>query len=206
MRQRTGRLNRVWLGLIGLLLLLAAIAGGVVAAGRLQSIGAGIGVELPAVDGSDPVLGGLDPVAQLQAPLWAAICVAAALILAGLGLGWAIAQVPRKNEATTYRFEAGPEHGVTRCDPAVICAAVERDARAIDGVSAVSAVLRGSRSAPELTMKVTAADRADLAAVLGSLQSEVAGNLATALDAPLARLGVQLDLDRTPRSASRVVL
>jgi hypothetical protein len=206
MRQRAGGLNRTWLFIVGLILLLGALAGGLTASGRLDRAGATVGLGLPSIRGGDAVFGGADPVSAMQEPIGSVIATIAGLVLIVLGVWWALAQVPRKNEARPLRFEADPDRGLTTCEPRVICAAGEDDAAGVEGVNAVSAVLRGTTAAPELTLKVTASDRTDLARLLDELGSGVAGRLTTALDAPLAHLGVQLEVDHSRRSATRVVL
>ena len=73
-------------------------------------------------------------------------------------------------------------------------------------MNAASAVLRGTARVPELTLRVSADDRTDLRGLLTSIRTEAAQNLSTALDTPIAHLGVQLDIDRGKRTTSSVTL
>jgi hypothetical protein len=161
-----------------------------------------VGVDLPTVAGTDPVLGGLAVTSTLAAIAFAA----GGIVLAVLGLLWLIAQLPRKNEAAPYRFDTDAGAGVTTCAPRVLCGAVESAAGEIADVNSAAAVLRGSGSAPELTLKLTVSDQADLSRVLDDVTRRVAADLARSLGTPLALLAVSLDVEHAHRSAGRVLL
>ena len=116
------------------------------------------------------------------------------LILGLLGLAWLLAQIPRSNEAKPFRLHDDARTGLTRCEPSVLSDAVEEQVKALPGVQNASAVLRGTSTEPDLTLKVTASDRADLTLLLASIQNTVAVDLAGALDTKFRRLGVQLEV------------
>ena len=202
MRQHAGRVNRVWLIVLGLVLLIAAALGVVLASGRFAEAGRAVGLDLPAVAGSDRVLGGLDATSTVVAVGFAA----AGVVLAVLGLLWLIAQLPRKNEAAPYRFDSDAGAGVTTCAPRVLSGAVESSAAEIDGVNSAAAVLRGSGGAPELTLKLTLSDQADVGRVMADVTRRVATDLSRSLGTPLALLAVSLDVEHARRSADRVLL
>lgn len=205
MRQLAGGLNRGWLAVIGVLLLLGGVAGALATTGALGQLlaAAGTGQNGPAagspvVDGS---AGGL-----LAQPMAVVAVAVVGAILGVLGLAWLLAQIPRTNAAQPYRLHDDAVSGLTVCSPDVLATAVADDITSYSGVTGASAVLRGTSGAPELTVKVSADDRTDLRRLLTAIRTEAAVNLSTALDAPLAHLGVQLDIDRGKRTTSSVTL
>lgn len=84
--------------------------------------------------------------------------------------------------------------------------AVEQQIETLPGVQKASAVLRGTARQPELTVKVTASDRADLADLVRTLQSNVSDNLSEALDTPLRRLAVQVDVAAARRKPNEITV
>ncbi len=205
MRQLAGGLNRGWLAVIGVLLLLVGVAGALATTGvlgRLLEAG-GTGWSAPA--GGSPVVDGA-ATGLLAQPVAIVALAVLGVILAVLGLAWLLAQIPRTNAAQPYRLHDDAVSGLTVCPPEVLATAVADDIRTYAGVNAASAVIRGTSGAPELTVKVSADDRTDLRSLLTAIRTEAAANLSTALDAPIARLGVQLDIDRGKRTTSSVTL
>lgn len=206
MRQTAGALNRTWLIVLGVLGLLIAAVGGLVAAGQFAALGARLGLSLPAVRGSDRVVGGAHLKTLFDSlPVVIGIGVAG-LVVGLLGLLWALAQIPRRNTAPAFRLSDDSHTGVTRCDPSVLSAAVEDQVKALPGVTHAAAVVRGSVDRPELTVKVTADDDTDIANLLDTIHTTVAGDLAAALETQLDRLAVQLELSRARTSATSVTL
>jgi hypothetical protein len=61
-------------------------------------------------------------------------------------------------------------------------------------VQRASAVLRGTASEPDLDLKVTVDERADLPGLLTAIDHRVASDLGAALDTQLRRLGVQVEV------------
>ena len=95
---------------------------------------------------------------------------------------------------------------MTRCESSVLTDAVEEQIKALPGVQNASAVIRGTSTNPDLTVKVTASDRTDLPRLLGRLQNEVAADLAGALDTKLRRLGVQIEVDTTKTKTNQITV
>lgn len=205
MRQLAGGLNRGWLAVIGVLLLLAGIAGTLATTGVLGQLltAAGTGQTGPAA--GSPVVDGAAG-RLLTQPVAVVALALVGVILGVLGLAWLLAQIPRTNAARPYRLHDDAVSGLTVCPPDVLATAVADDIRSYAGVNGASAVLRGTSGAPELTVKVSADDRTDLRSLLTAIRTDAAANLSTALDAPLAHLGVQLDIDRGKRTTSSVTL
>jgi len=85
-------------------------------------------------------------------------------------------------------------------------ARLEAQIKALPDVQGASAVLRGTAQQPDLTVRVTASDRAELPRLLDTLQTQVAGDLGTALDTRLRRLGVQTEIGTTKKKSNQITL
>lgn len=205
MRQTAARLNRLWLGVIGLLLVLGGLAVVLIGLGQLAgpATAVGLGADRPAP--ADRLAG--PATAAALGLTWVVVVLAAVgLLLAVLALAWLVAQVPRTNQAKPFRLHDTASDGLTRCAPDVLSAAVEAQLRALPDVQDASAVLRGSRQDPDLTVQVTASDRADLPRLLGTIQTKIASDLGGALDTRLARLGIQVEIGTVKTKAHQVTL
>lgn len=191
MRRTAARLNRAWLAVLGLLLLLV----GAIGLGVQLQLGArllpGLALTWPAP--GNPLLG---DAGWLDAPWLPVVVAVLGVVLALLAVLWLIAQVPRRDAAKPFRLHDSAADGLTRCSPEVVTDAVESQVGAMPGVRSASAVLRGSATHPDLTLRVAVSDDADLPRLLRALDEDVAADVGTALDTQLARLGVVLDVDR----------
>jgi hypothetical protein len=193
MRQTAARLNRAWLTILGLLLLLAGLAVLLIGTGLLAPAARTVGLAVSRPTPSNHLFGAAT--ASAFALTWVVLITALVGVVVGLlGLAWLVAQIPRSNEAKPFRLHDDPRTGLTRCEPSVLSDAVEEQVKALPGVQNASAVLRGTATEPDLTVKVTASDRTDLSLLLASIQNTVAVDLAGALDTRLRRLGVQLEV------------
>lgn len=199
MRQFSTGLNRTWLAVIGLLLLLAGLASSAIGTGLLTRVVSG------GPKSGDHLLGRWagDFFGYTAAVVGARLV---ALLVALLGLGWLLAQVPRTNAAGVYRLQDDAETGLTTVSSGVLTDAVSADLQTLPGVTAAAAVLRGTAKDPELTVRLTANDRTDIPALLRSVQTGPVAHLATALGAPLARLAVQVDISPEQRTSDSVTL
>lgn len=197
MRQSAGTLNRTWLTILGLL----AIIGG--AALILQATGTLHSLTDTAPSGDSVVTGDLHTV---FAPSWVvAVMLAVGLILGVLGLLWMIAQIPRKNTAGAYRLHEDGGQGFTTCDPSVLATAVETQIDTLPGVVTSSALLRGTAKAPDLTLKVTVNDRTDIQGLIHLIQTTTLPELSTALEVPLRRSRLQIEVSGKTQSTGTVV-
>lgn len=199
MRQFATGLNRTWLGILGLALLLfglASVAIGTGVAARLLTSGG--------LNSGDHLLGAWvrDVFANTAAVIGVGVLAGIVVVL---GLAWLLAQIPRTNAATPLRFHDEAD-GLTTCSPAVLTDALCADVRTLPGVSDADAVLRGTADRPELTLRLNADERTDIPALLHQVQDGPAANLRTALGVPLSLLAVQVDISPAPRTADRVSL
>ena len=205
MRQLSGRLNRAWLAVIGIVALLAGIVAALIAFGLLARIitATGIGLEVP-TSSSQVVGSGIGEF--LDQPAAAVAVGVAGVILGVLGLAWLLAQIPRANAAKPFRLQDDAIRGLTVCPADVLTAAVEADAESLAGVTDASAVLRGTARQPELTIRISVNDRTDIKQLLRTLQAETAAHLASAMETPLKHLAVQVNVTSSRQTADHVTL
>lgn len=205
MRQTASRLNRTWLTILGVLLLVAGAAGILLSVGRAAPLlqATGIGWAPPQPDRH--LVGSASASAFGQS--WVVLLTAAvAVIVALLGLAWLLAQIPRSNAARPFRLHDDPRTGLTRVDSDVLTQAVEAQVKSLPGVTGASAVIRGTAARPDLTLRVTAADRTDVAGLLARIHDQVAADLGDALDTRLARLGVQVEISTTKSGTDHITV
>lgn len=205
MRQHASGLNRAWLSVIGILLVLAGAAGFVIGLGQLAPLGGAAGLDLSRPTPDSRVAG--SAAASAFGLTWVVLVVAVVgAVLALLGLAWLAAQVPRTNAARPLRLEDNAEHGLTRCAPDVVTDAVEAQIADLPGVESVSAVLRGDAARPDLTVKVTAGDRSDIGRLLHDIEAGPVRDLGDALDTQVRRLGVQVEVEASRKRRDRITL
>ena len=205
MRQTAARLNRTWLTILGVLLVLLGAVGLLLATGRAAALLRSTGLGWTPPQTGQRLFG--DATATAFGLTWVVVLTAVVAVVLGLlGLGWLLAQVPRKHEAKPFRLHDDAETGLTRIDASVVTGAVEAQAKSLPGVSGASAVLRGSVERPELTLRVTVDDRTPVLDVLERLHREVAGDLAGALDTRLRRLAVQVEVSSARSGKDRITV
>ncbi|SDU89834.1 hypothetical protein SAMN04488544_1638 [Microlunatus sagamiharensis] len=203
MRQTAARLNRTWLTVLGLVLVVAGAAGLLLATGAAAPLLQRTGGGWTPPDTGRRLFG--DATATAFGLTWVVVVTAlVGLVLALLGIAWLLAQIPRKHEAKPFRLHDEAGTGLTRLDPGVLADAVETQAKTLPGVTGAAAVIRGSAAAPELTLRLTVDDRTSVPDVLGLVHREVAGPLATSLDTRLRRLAVQVEVGRAHLDTSQV--
>jgi hypothetical protein len=169
---RPARLNRVLLGVLGLVLL----AGGAFAVVTHYGL-------LPGLEPDSPLTPPL-----LDPPTWAWYATAAVAIVLGLlCLRWILAQLTSSPKTHTWRYEQDPAQGRTELAASAAIAPFVDEVTAYPGVHAVRATLAGRREAPALAMVVSAEQDGDLSAIRHRIDSE-----------GLPRLRQALDLDEVP--------
>ena len=197
MRQTAGTLNRTWLTILGILVVAVGAALLLQANGTLHTL---LNTARPR---TSVVTGDLH--AFFAQPWVAAIMLIIGVIIGVLGLLWIIAQIPRKNTAGAYRLHDDGSQGFTLCDPSVLSAAVEKQINTLPGVITSAALLRGTARAPDLTLKVTVNDRADVQDVIHRIQTSTLPELANALEVPLQSSRLQIDISGRTQSTGTVV-
>jgi hypothetical protein len=197
MRQNAGTLNRIWLAILGILCLAAGTALLLQTNGTLQTL-------LSTAPAWQSVIAG-DLQAILAQPWVAATVLIIGVIIGVLGLLWIIAQIPRRNRAGAYRLHDDGSQGFTLCDPSVLAAAVEKQINTLPGVVTSAALLRGTAMAPDLTLKVTVNDRADIRDVIHRIQTTTLPELSSALEVPLQSSRLQIDVSGRTQSTGTVV-
>jgi len=187
MRQHAGALNRIWLAVLGILTMAGGVLILLIASGTLHAMSPAIvPAESPVVTGNLHTLFGPG--------YGTAIVLVAGVVMGAVGLLWILAQIARRNPADSYRLHQDPASGTTVCDPSVLGSAVENQINTLPGVVGSSALLRGTAEEPDLTMKVTVTSRADIQDVLHRINTSVVPALSTALETPLRRTGIQIEV------------
>jgi hypothetical protein len=205
MRQTASRLNRTWLTILGVLLIVAGAAGVLLGLGQAAPLVRGIGTGWVAPTPERHLVGSAS--AGAFALTWVVLLTAAvAVVVALLALLWLLAQIPRANAAKPFRLHDDARTGLTRVDADVLARAVKTQVAGLPGVTGASAVIRGSAEHPDLTLRVTADDRTDIGALLERLHHQVAADLADALDTRLARLGVQVEVSAAKSGRDQITV
>jgi hypothetical protein len=190
MRRDPDRLNRVVLGTIGLLLVLA---GAVLLAWRGDAFGE---------DRAQRPVVTPDMRAYWADRTWLWWIVAAvALVLALLALRWLREQfrAPRKGNVDLERQSPG---GTTLVDAGGAVRALEQDLETIRGVSAASGRLSGDREQAALDLRVDVHEDVDLAELCRRLEGTNLARFERAVETPLAETNMLLRL--TPPAGRQV--
>ncbi|MGB7449354.1 MAG: alkaline shock response membrane anchor protein AmaP [Ornithinimicrobium sp.] len=194
MKQLAGTLNRGWLGVLGLILALTGISTLLVATGLLSG----------PVSGSRVIPS--DASSWLALP-WVVLVVAVlGVVLAVLAVAWLSAQYPRTNTLRTLRFHDDPRGGLTTCDPGALCDVVEEDLRRLPAVSTADVLLRGTAASPEVSIRVSVDDRAEISTLLEGIRTPVLSDMSSAIGAPLSHVAVRVDIERGKRETRSVTL
>ncbi|MFD0688342.1 alkaline shock response membrane anchor protein AmaP [Actinomadura fibrosa] len=170
MDRRPGPTNRTGLVLLGLVL---AVAGAAALARGLGLFGDG--------RASAPVLGaGTHRFADGHGWFWPAV-VAAAVVLALLGLGWLSAQ-RRAPKLPGLTLEPDASAGATHLSAKAVTSALESEIEEYPGVQSARARLLGSSRRPKVRLNVAYSRRADLADLRHRIDEEALRRLCGALE------------------------
>ncbi|GAB3765507.1 Asp23/Gls24 family envelope stress response protein [Microlunatus parietis] len=187
MSNRAAGVNRFWLCVLGLIMIVAGALGVGIGTGWI----ARIPVPVASPEPGESVLAG--PVTDQVVVM---IMVGAGLVILITGIAWLVRQLPRRESSRPFRLHDDPADGITTVDPAVVGDAMRGQLESFRGIAAASVGLRGSVRRPELTIKITADERADLTEVLGRIRSQAVADLELALDSTVTRLAIQVEIDR----------
>jgi hypothetical protein len=201
MRHTAGRLNRVWLTITGLILVLGA--------GTMAAIGLGLlegrtvaGFSAPGRD--QPILGLPDDPAT--ATTIATVLVVAGIILGLLCVLWLLAQVPRKHGASDLKLQDPENRGLTVLKPGLLEDAISDRVEELEDVTGATTIIRGSSRAPEITVRVTTTSHADLPSVVADVEHRINQDLRLTLGREPASLGIAIDVKAEPKKESSVTL
>lgn len=148
---RPAGLNRSLLTLIGLLLVLAGLAVGVLGLGLLANR-TPVAVPSP----GDPLLP-----QNLSLASWVPYVVIVVAVLVGLGcLRWLVAQTNRRPVAQTWRLPTEAGQGRTEVDSDVAAAAFVAEVETYPGVARAAAYITGSHAQPAVHLTLTTTDQA----------------------------------------------
>lgn len=205
MRETVGKLNRIWLAIIGVLMLIAGVVGILLASGIARSVADSNDFGFKPAGAEESVFP-RPPFEVLGSPVAAATVLVVAAIIGLLALGWLISQIPRRHQAGTFRLQPKEGRGgYTQCDPKSLASAVETETAELPGVTSATALIRGSANQPELNLDLKVDDRADIQDIIHRISKNIAPNLESALEAPLLKIGVIFNVANRP-SKDKVVL
>jgi hypothetical protein len=181
---RTTRTNRIVLGLVGLLLLVAG--GGGLALGLGAFGDARAGRPVISTDVTDTADKGW---------FWPAVALGAA-ILTVLAVLWLVAQT-RTDRVRSFDMEPDRSRGRTLLHTGAVADAVAEEVGGYRGVSRAHASMRGSAHAPELLLRTSLDGRTSARGVAERVVTETAPRTRQALD--VAGLPVRLEMRLAPR-------
>lgn len=191
MRQKAGALNRMWLIIIGVILLAGGVLWLLLATGVASAV-------FGMADRNNTVVA---PrlVHAFGSPVVAVVLAVIGIILVLAGLAWIIAQIPRRNVAKPYRLHHDPGAGISSCSPDVLSRAVETQVDQLPGVSKATSIVRGASTSAELILRLTTTERADIQDLIRRIRGEVAPDFTKTLESRLDWLGVQIDISNASR-------
>ncbi|MCM1011132.1 MULTISPECIES: alkaline shock response membrane anchor protein AmaP [unclassified Brevibacterium] len=195
MRRMAAGANRTLLFIVGLVCLIVGAGAAAAGFGFLSTI-----------------IAGLEPsstLGVLAVPFtWsfsALVAVLIAVVLAIIGIWWLSLQIPRKDAAKPLRLQQDARTGLTTVTANVIAEAVADDLETIEGVDSAQVIVRGTARRPELVIHIDVDDRADIDAIVAEVADRVARNASSALGEPLAAVGLEIGIARTPNRKQRSV-
>ncbi|MDQ0734854.1 alkaline shock response membrane anchor protein AmaP [Arthrobacter agilis] len=196
MRHTAGRLNRVWLTIIGVILFTAGALATAIGFGLLQVPAVG---DLRAPASDQPVLTLTAPTDVLSIAL-----IAGGAMLGILALLWLLAQVPRKHGASTLKIEDPDTKGLTVLKPTLLEDAISDRVAELDDVTGARTVVRGSSRTPDITVRVTASSHADIPSVLADVEHRITNDVRDALGQRPAALAIEVDIRTEPKKDTSV--
>ncbi|GAA1704091.1 hypothetical protein [Propioniferax innocua] len=117
------------------------------------------------------------------------------LLIMLLGTWFGLRQMPRRGSVSGYSWQPPVDadtSGTTVVDASALGHAIAQDATGLTGVAHAKVLLFGAAAAPELLIQVSVDDRADITAVLTSLEDVVLPNAEDAIGTPLHHVGVRV--------------
>jgi hypothetical protein len=193
-------LNRVLLTVIGLLTLAVGISVVALSGGFARPAVRSVGLDVPVAPPTNPVWPGWN----LGGSTTLVIVLVSALVLALLAVLWLLGQLPARHATRDLRLDARGLPGTVIVDPRAVEAAVEEQLLGRLGVTGARVDLRGAAAEPQVFIRLAAEERADLPGIMAFVHTTVADDLSTALQVPLDRLGLTLDLASQRRGDSSV--
>ncbi len=186
MHHVTGGLNRFILTVLGLLLFVGGLGWlAVLTESRLGLLSL-LGLVAPEGRIIVPPLTG-------AAGAWLLGGIGLLIMLLGTWLG--LRQMPRRGSVSGYSWQPPVDadtSGTTVVDASALGHAIAQDTTGLTGVAHAKVLLFGAAAAPELLIQVSVDDRADITAVLTSLEDVVLPNAEDAIGTPLHHVGVRV--------------
>lgn len=187
---RPARLNRAVLAVLGVLALAAGIVMLLVGTGVLRSL-----VPIPP---ESPLIA--RDVPQPWVP-WAV--GVASITVALLSLRWLIAQTIRRPPSSEWQLAPDTSTGTTHISSDTAAQPLGQEIADYPGVHSATARLTGPRQHPQLSMRVTTNDRADITTLRHRIDDQAIPNLTQALNLPTLPADLLLRLDTSTGTRTR---
>ncbi len=189
MRTRSAGLNRLWLSIIGLLLVVLGTLGALAGLGWIERWTGRLPAQAPVLPAR--------AVRWIDATPGVAVILAIGVLLALAGLGWLIRMVPRREATASYRLHDDAENGLTRLETRALAEVLEQRLEAHPAVTDGQVLLRGSAATPAVNLRVRISDDADPDEVRQWLET-VLGEFTEALGTDQVSSAILLEVDRAP--------
>jgi hypothetical protein len=183
----TVRANRLILTLLGLILLLAGVAG----------LLAGLGVFGSTLEQEAVLSARVDRFVERHGWFWPALAAVAAVV-ALLALWWLLIQL-RTNRLREVDLRPEAQDGNTRMPTNALRDALEEEIESYRGVIRARTRFTGSPVAPRLTLRVAIDGRVPAREIVRRLDTEALAHARTALGTPTLPTELELVLPRTTR-------
>jgi hypothetical protein len=202
MPRKTPRLlNRFWLIVVGVLLVIAGLLGLGIASGEFTPTVFGARVASIAPSASHRVFGAAH-VTNLLQPIWQAVLVSVVAIIVGLlGLAWLIAQLPKPSKSPHLQLHDDARNGTTTIAATTIADALETRLASLEGVANTKINISGTADHPDVAARLTVIPHTQIPELLTQARNLVTTDLATALETSPDRLTIQI-VDIAPERTS----
>lgn len=192
---RPARLNRVVLAILGVLTLTAGGFVLLLGIGVLRvPVPVPISVPVPVQISAGAPLIPANTTLQSWVP-WAV--APASTLVALLSLRWLVAQTIRRPHSSEWQLAPDTGRGSTRIDSDAAVEPLREEIADYPGVLSAAAHLTGPRHYPQLHLRVTTDDRADITDLRRQIDTEAIPRLTQALDLPALPADLLLRLDTT---------
>jgi hypothetical protein len=194
-------LNRFWLIVLGVLLLIAGLLGLGIGTGVFTGGLFGSRVAAAAPAASHHVFGSAH-VAGLLTPTWQAVLVSVVAVVVGLlGLIWLVAQLPKPSRTPDLQLHDDARNGTITVGAGTIGDALESRLAGLEGVAKSRVDIFGTGDHPDVAAQLTVTPQTKISRLLPQTGDLVATDLATALETSVDRLTVQI-VDVVPERTS----
>lgn len=188
-----GPRNRFWLIVVGVLLLIAGLAGlglGTATLAHLSSSNSWFAAAIPKA--SRHVFGNAHPT-SLLATMWPTVLVTIIAIIIGLlGLTWLSAQIPKPSRSPTLQLHDDARTGTITIPASTLAGTLEQRISRLDGVADSTITISGTADHPDTAARLTITPQTEIADLLTQTRDQITADLNAALETPPERLTLHI--------------